>query len=65
MSTNYRQNPRDEQEPQAGKSGNDRNKLGDTAKTQLNQGQRTPHSRHDREAQVGSGNQNRSRQQPR
>lgn len=61
----YRQNPRDEQQPQSGKSGNDRNKLGDQPETQLNQGQRTPQSRHDREAQIGSGNQNRSRRQSR
>ena len=61
----YRQNPRDDQQPQSGKSANDHNKQGDKEETQLNQGQRTPQSRHDRESQVGSGNQNRSRQQPR
>jgi hypothetical protein len=61
----YRQNPRDDQEPQAGKNENDRNKLGGKQETQLNQGHRTPESRHDRESQVGSSNQNRSRTQQR
>jgi hypothetical protein len=61
----YRQNPRDEQAPKSGKSDNDRNKLGDAPATQLNQGHRTPDSRHDREAHVGSGNQTRSRSQHR
>ena len=57
----YRQNPRDDQTPQTGKSDNDRNKLGGKSETQLNQGHRTPNSRHDREAQIGSSNQSRSR----
>lgn len=58
----YRQNPRDEQQPKAGKNENDKNKLGDKPETQLNQGHRTPESRHDRESQIGSSNQNQSRQ---
>lgn len=65
MTTSYHQNPRDDQEPQTGKVGNDRNKLGGRPETQLNQGHRTPQSRHDREAQVGSSNQSQSRTQRR
>jgi hypothetical protein len=57
----YRQNPRDDQTPQSGKSDNDRNKLGGKSETQLNQGHRTPSSRHDRESQIGSSNQSQSR----
>ena len=57
----YRQNPRDDQTPQSGKSDNDRNKLGGKTETQLNQGHRTPSSRHDRESQIGSSNQTQSR----
>ncbi|MCY7370108.1 MAG: hypothetical protein LH479_04370 [Polaromonas sp.] len=56
-----KQNPRDEQEPQAGKVANDRNKVGEQDPTQLNQGKRTPDSRTDREAHIGSGNQTQSR----
>ena len=61
----YRQNPRDEQAAKSGKSDNDKNKLGEGSATQLNQGQRTPDSRHDREAHVGSNNQTQSRSQRR
>ncbi|MGM9491136.1 hypothetical protein [Ideonella sp. YS5] len=61
----YRQNPRDEQAAKSGKAENDKNKLGEAPATQLNQGQRTPDSRHDREAHVGSGNQTQSRSQRR
>jgi hypothetical protein len=57
----HRQNPRDEQTPQSGKSDNDRNKLGNKPETQLNQGHRTPTSRSDRESQLGSSNQTQSR----
>lgn len=56
-----KQNPRDKQEPHTGKSGNDTNKLGAQEPTQLNQGQRTPDSRSDREAHIGGGNQSQSR----
>jgi len=40
---------------------NDSNKMGEHAPTQLNQGQRTPESRSDREAHVGGHNQSQSR----
>ena len=49
-----KQNPRDKQEPNTGKAENDNNKLGNQAATQLNQGQRTPESRNDREAHLGT-----------
>lgn len=52
----------DKQEPGMGKVENDHNQQGNQAPTQKNEGQRTPESRHDRESQVGSGNQNQSRQ---
>ena len=57
----YTPNPRDAQAPKSGKVENDANKLGKQEPTQLNQGQRTPDSRSDREAHVGSGNQTQSR----
>jgi hypothetical protein len=57
----HKQNPRDDQTPNAGKVDNDTNKLGDQEPTVLNQGQRTPKSRSDRESQVGSGNQAQTR----
>ena len=56
-----KQNPRDEQEPQTGKVANDRNKVGEQELTQKNQARRTPDSRTDREAHIGSGNQTQSR----
>lgn len=56
-----KQNPRDKQAPNTGKVENDSNKMGEQAETQLNQGQRTPDSRTDREAHIGSGNQTQSR----
>jgi hypothetical protein len=59
-----KQNPRDAQTPQTGKVENDSNKLGEQAPTQLNQGQRTPDSRSDREAHVGGSNQSQSRRGP-
>lgn len=52
----------DKQEPGTGKVENDHNRQGNQAPTQKNEGQRTPESRHDRESQVGSSNQNLSRQ---
>ena len=61
----YRQNPRDQQTPQSGKTENDKNKLGGGSATQLNQGHRTPDSRSDRESQIGSSNQTQSRTQKR
>ena len=57
-------NPRDKQEPKTGKVENDTNKIGEQEPTQLNQSQRTPASRHDRESQVGSSNQSQSRRSP-
>jgi hypothetical protein len=56
-----KQNQRDEQAPKAGKVENDTNKMGEQDATQLNQGKRTPNSRHDRESNVGSSNQSQSR----
>lgn len=55
------QNPRDKQPGLSGKVENDTNKLGETRPTQKNEGRRTPKSRHDREAQVGSQNQHQAR----
>lgn len=57
----HRQNPRDQQTAKTGKVENDRNKLGEAPATQLNQGQRTPESRHDRESHIGSSNQTQTR----
>lgn len=47
----------DRQAPLSGKYANDRNKQGEQAPTQRNEGRRTPHSRHDNEMHIGSGNQ--------
>lgn len=58
------QNQRDKQAPHTGKVENDTNKMGEKAPTQLNQGQRTPDSRSDREAHVGGSNQSQSRRGP-
>ena len=57
----YKRNPRDEQLAHTGKVVNDHNKVGEQALTQKNEGKRTSESRHDREAQLGSGNQSQSR----
>jgi hypothetical protein len=59
-----KQNQRDEQAPKAGKVENDTNKMGEQDPTQLNQGKRTPNSRHDRESNVGGSNQSQSRRGP-
>ena len=56
-----KQNPRDEQTSQTGKVANDHNKVGDQELTQKNQSNRTPDSRTDREAHIGSGNHTQSR----
>ncbi len=56
-----KQNPRDDQEAGAGKVANDHNKVGAQALTQKNEAKRTPESRTDREAHIGSGNQTQSR----
>lgn len=47
----------DAQEPGTGKVANDHNKKGGQPPTQLNQGRRTPESRHDRQT-LGAGPQN-------
>lgn len=47
----------DQQAPGEGKVANDRNKMGEQAPTQLNQGRRTPESRNDR-LTLGPGPQN-------
>ena len=57
----HKQNPRDEQEPQTGKVGNDHNKVGEQPLTQKNEAKRTSESRTDREAHLGSSNQTQSR----
>jgi hypothetical protein len=57
-------NLRDKQAPQTGKVENDTNKMGEKEPSQLNQGQRTPDSRSDREAHVGGSNQSQSRRGP-
>ena len=59
--TSKQQNPRDAQEPQTGKVANDHNKVGEQPLTQKNEAKRTPASRTDREAHIGSGNQTQSR----
>lgn len=46
-------NPADHQTPQTPKLANDHNKMGNKEPTQLNQGQRTPQSRHDRQVLSG------------
>ena len=60
----YKEDPRDNQTPKTGKVENDTNKLGGTQPSQLNQGQRTPDSRTDREAHLGGSNQSQSRRGP-
>lgn len=59
-----KQAPQGKQTPATGKVANDTNKPGNKEPTQLNQGQRTADSRHDREAHVGGGNQSQSRRGP-
>jgi hypothetical protein len=51
------QSPADKQAPLSGKVENDFNKQGEQAPTQKNEGRRTPASRTDREAHLGSDNQ--------
>ncbi len=59
-----KQNLQDKQTPHTGKVENDANKQGGQEATQLNQSQRTPDSRSDREAHVGGSNQSQSRRGP-
>ena len=56
--------PADEETGQGhgGKVENDTNKTGDQEPTQKNEGRRTPESRSDRVAHIGSGNHSQSRQ---
>jgi hypothetical protein len=54
MTHRYKNAPQDQQTPQSGKAANDTNKQGNEKPTQKNEGQRTPQSRHDREAQIGN-----------
>ncbi len=56
-----KQNPRDDQAAHTGKVANDHNKVGEQPLTQKNEAKRTPDSRTDREAHIGSGNQTQSR----
>jgi hypothetical protein len=51
----------DKQAALSGKVENDFNKMGEQRPTQKNEGRRTPESRNDREAQVGSQNQTQAR----
>ncbi len=50
-------NPADQQMPHTPKLANDHNKVGNKEPTQTNQGQRTPHSRHERQI-IAGGPQN-------
>jgi len=54
-------NPDDKQTSHTGKVENDFNRTGNREATQINQGQRSPQSRNDRDSHIGSGNQNQSR----
>lgn len=58
------QSPHDKQPPHTPKVGNDTNKVGEQDPTQLNQGNRTPSSRSDRESHVGGNNQSQARRTP-
>lgn len=51
----------DRQPGGTGKVANDHNKAGEQHPTQKHESRRTPESRHDRESQLGSGNQGQSR----
>ena len=53
--------PHEKQLAHTGKVENETNKVGEQPPTQINQGQRTPDSRHDRDTHIGSGNQTQSR----
>lgn len=54
-------NPIDSQAAHTGKVANDHNKVGEQALTSKNEGKRTPISRGDRNASLGSDNQSRER----
>jgi hypothetical protein len=54
MTHSYKPAPQDKQAPLSGKSENDFNKQGNNKPTQKNEGQRTPHSRGDRDQLLGN-----------
>lgn len=54
MTHRYKNQSQDKQAAHSGKAANDTNKLGHGEATQVNEGRRTPQSRHDREAQIGN-----------
>lgn len=54
---NKRASAADRQTPHSGKLANDRNKMGEQAPTQRNEGRRTPESRHERMEPRGGHNQ--------
>lgn len=54
MTHRYKNAPQDEQTAHTGKVENDKNKMGEQAPTQKNEGRRTPQSRHDREDHIGN-----------
>lgn len=56
-----KENLRDVQAAHTGKVTNNHNKIGEQPLTQLNEAKRTPDSRTDREAHLGSSNQTQSR----
>jgi hypothetical protein len=61
MSHKYHPSKQDKQVGQSGKAANDTNKAGSEKPTQKNEAQRTPSSRHDRDSQIGGGNQTQAR----
>lgn len=54
MTKKHIQSGQDKQAPQSGKVENDTNKRGKAQATQVNEGRRTPKSRHDREDHIGN-----------
>ena len=54
MPHSYKTRPQDKQAALSGKVENDFNKQGAQEPTQKNEGKRTPHSRSDRESQLGT-----------
>lgn len=54
MTHKYMQGKQDKQAGQSGKVENDSNKQGKASATQVNEGRRTPKSRHDREDHIGN-----------
>lgn len=54
MTHRYKNQPQDKQAALSGKVENDFNKIGEQPPTQKNEGKRTPHSRGDRDDQLGN-----------